>query len=280
MDYFFYNTDTGSIREPPRPRYPKLIELGFAAVGGDRHKYGEQLGRLTTDDVLLMYENGVGVVAVGRVRESWDGVSHTSPLYYTPAEMTGLDGGPCEYRIAVEWFLNLSNSPIGIGQLRKRFGYKLNATVTRGTVDKIVKQRTEVAQIIEECLAGQSLLPGDVARPSLYVEGSTRQVSVNAYERSHGAVLECKAAHGTKCLICSFDFEAVYGSEFAGFIHVHHIRPLSEIGGEYVVNPVADLCPVCPNCHAVIHHGGRLRSIDEVRQLLGQRRWASKRGRS
>ena len=55
---------------------------------------------------------------------------------------------------------------------------------------------------------------------------------------------------------------------FAGFIHVHHLRPLSEIRGEYMVDPVADLCPVCPNCHAVIHYGGRLRGIDEVRQLL------------
>jgi hypothetical protein len=71
-------------------------------------------------------------------------------------------------------------------------------------------------------------------------------------------------------VVCGFDFGAVYGAEFAGFIHVHHLRPLSEIRGEYVVDPVADLCPVCPNCHAVIHHGGRVRSVEEVRQLLGQ----------
>ena len=75
---------------------------------------------------------------------------------------------------------------------------------------------------------------------------------------------------GTTCVICGFDFGSVYGSEFAGFIHVHHLRQLSDVGGEYVVDPVADLRPVCPNCHAVIHHGGRLRSIDEVRQLLAQ----------
>lgn len=66
----------------------------------------------------------------------------------------------------------------------------------------------------------------------------------------------------------------MYGPEFAGFIHVHHLRPLSGIGGGYVVDPVEDLRPVCPNCHAVIHHGGRLRSIEEVRHLLALQRHA------
>jgi 5-methylcytosine-specific restriction protein A len=43
---------------------------------------------------------------------------------------------------------------------------------------------------------------------------------------------------------------------------------LSGIGVEYEVNPIEDLRPVCPNCHAAIHHGGRLRDIQEVQQLL------------
>jgi len=118
------------------------------------------------------------------------------------------------------------------------------------------------------------LLPGEVAQPGLFVEGATRQVFVNTYERSRRAVSQCKAVRGTMCVVCGFDFGAVYGPEFAGFIHVHHLRPLSEVGGEYVVDPAADLCPVCPNCHAVIHHGGQMRTVDEVRRLLEQQRHA------
>jgi predicted HNH restriction endonuclease len=156
--------------------------------------------------------------------------------------------------------------------MRERFGYKPGTTVTRGTIDKIVKQRKEVTRLIEELQASLSLLPGELARPSLYIEGAIRRVSVNAYERSQEAALQCKAVRGTTCVVCGFDFGAVYGTEFAGFIHVHHLRPLSEIGAEYVVNPVTDLCPVCPNCHAVIHYGGRLRSVEEVRGLLEQQR--------
>lgn len=270
MNYYFYNTDVNALSERPRPRFPVLIKQGFAAVGGDLRKYGQQLGQLSPDDILLMYENGVGIVGVGRVREHWDGVTHTDSKYYTNSEMTHLDGGAFEYRICVEWFLDLSNSQIGLDELRQRFGYKHNTTVTRGTIDKIVKQRIVVARMIEEILESHSFFPGEINRPALYIEGSSQQISVNAYERSHAAVLQCKSVHGTTCVICGFDFGAVYGAEFAGFIHVHHLTPLSEISGEYVVDPIHDLRPVCPNCHAVIHHGGRLRSIEEVRKLLAQ----------
>jgi hypothetical protein len=150
VNYFYYNTDARAIREEPRPRYPVLIAGGFAAVGGSREKYGEQFGQLVPGDALLMYENGVGVVAVGRVKSEWDGVTHAIPQYYTPAELGGLDGGPYEYRIAVEWFVDLSKSPISVERLRERFGYKPGATATRGTIDKIVKQRDEVAALIAE----------------------------------------------------------------------------------------------------------------------------------
>ena len=64
------------------------------------------------------------------------------------------------------------------------------------------------------------------------------------------------------------NFGAVYGEEATGYIHVHHLRPLAEIGREYVVDPVEDLRPVCPNCHAVVHLGGRCRTTDEVKRLL------------
>ena len=37
------------------------------------------------------------------------------------------------------------------------------------------------------------------------------------------------------------------------FIHVHHIIPLNEIKEEYTVDPIKDLVPVCPNCHAMLH---------------------------
>lgn len=112
---------------------------------------------------------------------------------------------------------------MGIEQLREQLGY-----TPRGAVKRIVEHRTAAARVIEESLAALSLLPGDVARPSLYAEGATRPVFINAYERSREAVLQCKAVQGTSCVVCGLDFGAMYGPEFAGFIHIHHLRPLTE----------------------------------------------------
>ncbi len=114
--------------------------------------------------------------------------------------------------------------------------------------------------------------PEEVAAASPIVEGSVCRVTVNAYERNLNARRLCIAAHGTNCCICGFSFESSYGPDAEGYIHVHHVRPLSEIRGMYVVNPVDDLRPVCPNCHAMIHMGGRCRTIEEARCLWERHR--------
>ncbi len=111
-------------------------------------------------------------------------------------------------------------------------------------------------------------LPEEVAPGSAYLEGSVQRILVNRYERDPQARSACISAQGDDCCICGFSFGAAYGAEARGYIHIHHVRPLSENGREYKVDPAKDLRPVCPNCHAVLHLGGRCRSIEEVRQLL------------
>jgi len=49
---------------------------------------------------------------------------------------------------------------------------------------------------------------------------------------------------------------------------VHHIVPLNEIRETYTVHPIDDLRPVCPNCHAMLHPGGEIREIDDVKGML------------
>lgn len=112
-------------------------------------------------------------------------------------------------------------------------------------------------------------LPEEV--PESMWEGGKRAVTVNAYERSPEARTQCIEAHGSSCAICRFDFGLVYGDKFHGFIHVHHKTPISTIGKRYKVNPIADLVPVCPNCHAVIHYGNETRSVEEVRLMLSKK---------
>jgi hypothetical protein len=111
-------------------------------------------------------------------------------------------------------------------------------------------------------------LPEEITASGRLIEGAVCQVVVNAYERNPVARARCIAHYGPSCVVCGFDFGTVYGPLAEGFIHVHHVKPLSEIGEEYEVDPVAHLRPVCPNCHAVIHLGGECRGIEEVRRLL------------
>jgi predicted HNH restriction endonuclease len=100
-------------------------------------------------------------------------------------------------------------------------------------------------------------------------EGAAFERLVNGYERNPLARQICIEKYGTKCYICGFSFGVTYGEVVDGFIHVHHLRQLSEVGKDYKVDPIADLRPVCPNCHAVIHHRSNpAYSIEEVQLFL------------
>ena len=113
-------------------------------------------------------------------------------------------------------------------------------------------------------------LTEEVAEPQVLYEGAVCRVTVNAYERNAKARKECIKHYGANCVICGCSLDALYGPLAEGFIHVHHVKPISEIGKEYQIHPINDLRPVCPNCHAVIHLGSGSRSIEEVKQLIEQ----------
>ncbi|BAU44715.1 HNH endonuclease [Leptolyngbya sp. O-77] len=110
--------------------------------------------------------------------------------------------------------------------------------------------------------------PDEVDETTVFREGAVCKVSVNAYERSPQARQRCIAHYGTSCFACGFNFGTVFGELGEGFIHVHHLCPISEIAEEYEVDPVKDLRPVCPNCHAMIHRRSPPLSIEEVQVLL------------
>jgi hypothetical protein len=117
---------------------------------------------------------------------------------------------------------------------------------------------------------GQRVFPlaDEIDNPPPLLEGARYRVTVNAYERDPRARHLCVASHGATCVVCGFSFGSAYGPVADGFIHVHHLRPLSELGGEYKIDPVEDLRPVCPNCHAVLHRRVPAFSVDEVRAFL------------
>lgn len=118
-------------------------------------------------------------------------------------------------------------------------------------------------------------LPEELAAWHVYIEGARRQIVVNAYERNPDARQKCLERHGYACSCCGILLSERYGQIAQDFIHVHHLVPISEIGHSYVIDPVNDLVPVCPTCHAIIHRRKPPHpplSIDEVKALLAANR--------
>lgn len=99
-------------------------------------------------------------------------------------------------------------------------------------------------------------------------EGAKKQITVNAYERNRKARNICIKKYGYKCFACGFDFEKKYGIIGRDFIEVHHIKPLHKINESYCIDPIADLRPVCPNCHAMLHKANI--TIEELKAILAK----------
>jgi 5-methylcytosine-specific restriction enzyme A len=101
--------------------------------------------------------------------------------------------------------------------------------------------------------AHPEFLPDEIDPSAPVIEGAKRSVTVNVYERDPAARMRCIRRWGSNCIVCGFDFKAEYGELGEGYIHVHHLKPLGEIGEEYELDPENDLRPVCCNCHAMLH---------------------------
>lgn len=110
--------------------------------------------------------------------------------------------------------------------------------------------------------------PDEISDPASLSEGSLRKVHVNVYERDPAARKLCIDHYGPHCVLCGFHFELTYGTIGKSYIHVHHLVQLSTIKKQHAVDPIKDLRPVCPNCHAMLHQPGvpqGVEGLDEVR---------------
>jgi len=105
--------------------------------------------------------------------------------------------------------------------------------------------------------------------PGTYPDNAVARVAVNRHERDPEARRACIAHRGINCAACGFSFEMAYGEIGADFIQVHHVVPASQLGNDYVLDPLTDLVPLCANCHAMAHHGvGSPRTEAELRHII------------
>lgn len=107
-----------------------------------------------------------------------------------------------------------------------------------------------------------------VVNPDTYKEGRISYRHSIGYERDAKARMACLQHYGYRCAICGFNFEETYGGIGRDFIEVHHIVPVHERGGEYKVDPIKDLIPLCSNCHSMIHRRNPVYSPEELMKML------------
>ncbi|HEC16008.1 MAG TPA: DUF3427 domain-containing protein [Sedimenticola sp.] len=112
------------------------------------------------------------------------------------------------------------------------------------------------------------ILAQEIIAPETVIEGAKKRVTVNVYERDPNARRKCIQHWGESCCVCGFDFAAVYGELGEGFMHVHHLKLISEVGEEYQLDPISDLRPVCPNCHAMLHRESPPVELEKLKEIF------------
>lgn len=179
-------------------------------------------------------------------------------------EYEGLGTGSDTTRILNTWFHKLEkNSAIYLKLEEKLKRFIADAGVTSS---KKIDEGTGGIYVPQGPFA-LTRFPDQVTDENYY-EGAVKTVTVNAVERNPQARAACIAHYGSVCQVCEMDFAQRYGDIGLGFIHVHHLTEISSIGKEYRVDPVKDLRPLCPNCHAMIHRTRPAMSLDALKALL------------
>lgn len=129
---------------------------------------------------------------------------------------------------------------------------------------KIYNQYLKIAKKEDKEL----LYPDEKHTREGFLEGKTKTIIINAYERNAKARETCIAHYGLNCQVCTLNFTDKYGEIGKDFIHVHHIKEIAKIKKQYEVDPINDLIPVCPNCHAMLHKKNPAYTISEMKELI------------
>lgn len=221
-------------------RYKDLIPPGTRAIyyKGKIKDRKFSAGRLSDDPHYF------GVVVIGQHRSD----PKTKGAWYAAIENYQPFAQPVPIRQATgEYFEEIPSSR---ASNYWRDGVR---AISADTYERIVRsasfqRRDQLSRFSEQLIAedaSQDLVSG--------VEGHSKQVFTTVYERDPALRREAIRIHGVTCAACGFNFEDFYGEYGAGFIHVHHMSPIAQAGGPVEVVPAADLVPLCPNCHAMIH---------------------------
>lgn len=258
MNYYVVNLG----RNPTNQWWLRTVQLGVITAGfsGQPGDEGERAMLLpASGDWVIAYANGHGYVGAG------------------------IAGQPSDYRL-----VRSDELPIGYESTHRHWrGVKWKYVIPRlddalthaeagrhpppNTIQAI--RDPSVAQNIISLLASRcpKLVisnPEEITSDTEYWEGSVVQIIANRYERDPAARAACIKHYGCSCQACGMTFQERYGTIGDGFIHVHHVVPLSTIHARYKVDPINDLVPLCANCHSMVHRENPPLTIAQLKSSL------------
>ena len=127
----------------------------------------------------------------------------------------------------------------------------------------------EVKFIELDLLNDESINPLETIETENEVEGKQKKIYTTKYERSYKNREKAIKIHGTRCMVCDFDFEEAYGELGKDFIEVHHTKPLYSLEEEMEINPEEDLVCLCSNCHRMIHRKrDKVLTVEELKGIM------------
>ncbi|MFY3791127.1 EVE domain-containing protein [Ureibacillus sp. MALMAid1270] len=226
----------------------------------------------------------LGVIRVGvdnRTLAQLNGKQKLRPGIYAIVEITGAptlmatpdghwyeeeDNEKARLRVPIKYLHNLLEKPIYLDEMQDlgiSYDYFLKNGFQSSSIPLTADTFHDIMTILQSSSSAQQVSYADTLK-----EGSVQSVFVNKYERNPLARERCLEVHGYLCAVCDFDFEETYGEIGKNFIHVHHLVSLSDIGEEYEIDPVEDLVPVCPNCHAMLHRKNPPYTVQEMIEIM------------
>jgi len=158
---------------------------------------------------------------------------------------------------------------------KTREDYKECPHLQIGQDINIPKGISAIPSYVQIVISGKEYIPSiseksEIKEDEVYFEGKEKRTKLTRYERDAKARKKCLGHYGLNCRACGFNFEICYGEMAQGMIEVHHLIPISETKNEYEIDPIKELQPVCPNCHAVIHRRNPPFKIEEIREMIAR----------
>jgi 5-methylcytosine-specific restriction protein A len=223
----------------------------------------------------------VFLIRLGKEPRGIMGSGYAKSSYYVASHWDGTEGKTTNY-IDIEFDILINPNKNKLfdkeyleitdkNNLQQWFPQQSGITIKEKVLDSLESNWFNFIQ--ENKYIKNSFVSNDVTTTikETYKEGKAKDIVQTRYERNPEARKRCLIHYGYSCEVCLFNFEKHFGEIGKEFIHVHHINQISEIGKEYKVDPIKDLIPVCPNCHAMIHSKRPAFSIEEIKEILEQK---------